>query len=220
MSLLEIDSIQKFHKQHKLLNSIYLQINTNDIIAIVGRSGSGKTTLFDVIFGSKESEQKFIRLDGIVKNNAFEIKEGLGFATQFNHFPKFLKVKNLIRLFFKNKSENDIFINDPEIEKILNFRIKDLSYGIQRYLQIKIYLFSNNKFCILDEPFAGLSTLLIDKISNFIVEQSKSKGIIISDHQYDYVLKISTKNYYLKDGHLFSFENKNELINLGYINKF
>ncbi|GGE94247.1 ABC-type multidrug transport system, ATPase component [Chishuiella changwenlii] len=217
MSLLEIDSIQKSYNGNKILRSIVLHVKTSDIVSIIGRNGSGKTTLFDVIFGSTSAEQKFVRIDGEVKKNTFEIKQGISFATQFNHFPKNLKVSKLINLFFTDDFQKKLFLDDNVIDEIIKNRVKDLSYGTLRYLQVKLYLFSDSKFCILDEPFAGLSPILINKISNFIVEQSKNKGIIISDHQFDYVMNIATRNHYLKNGVLIEIKDRNDLIKVGYI---
>ncbi|MDM1297393.1 ATP-binding cassette domain-containing protein [Empedobacter falsenii] len=215
--LLEVDSIQKSFDGNTILRNISFQVKKGEIVSIIGRNGSGKSTFFDVIFGSISAENKFVRINGEVKKNTFEIKEGLAFATQFNHFPQNIKVKTLIDLFINEENIKINFIEDNLIMSILNDRIKNISYGQQRYLQVQLYLYSASSFCILDEPFAGLSPLMIDKISQQIIEQSNNKGIIISDHQYEYVSKISTKNYVLKEGNLIKIEDKDDLKKLGYL---
>ena len=54
-------------------------------------------------------------------------------------------------------------------------------------------------------------------VTELLTEKAKSKGIIITDHSYDYVLDVATRKYFLKDGRLVQFEGKSELIELGYI---
>ncbi|MDH1603644.1 ATP-binding cassette domain-containing protein [Empedobacter sp. GD03739] len=217
---LEVDSIQKSFNGNNILKNISFQVKKGEIVSIIGRNGSGKSTLFDVIFGSISSENKFVRINGEVKKNTFEVKDGLAFVTQFNHFPQNIKVKTLIDLFIDEERIKIKFLEDDLIMNILKHRVKNTSYGQQRYLQVKIYLYSTSSFCILDEPFAGLSPLMIDNISRQIIEQSNHKGIIISDHQYEYVLNISTKNYVLKEGNLIKIEDRNDLKKLGYLNNY
>jgi ABC-type lipopolysaccharide export system ATPase subunit len=82
---------------------------------------------------------------------------------------------------------------------------------------VKIILFNISKFCLLDEPFSGLSPINIEKISNLITDNSKRKGIIISDHNYRQILKISSKVVLLKNGKTNSIKNFNELVEHNYI---
>ncbi|WP_291099653.1 MULTISPECIES: ATP-binding cassette domain-containing protein [unclassified Empedobacter] len=151
---LEVDSIQKSFNGNNILKNISFQVKKGEIVSIIGRNGSGKSTLFDVIFGSISSENKFVRINGEVKKNTFEVKDGLAFVTQFNHFPQNIKVKTLIDLFIDEERIKIKFLEDDLIMNILKHRVKNTSYGQQRYLQVKIYLYSTSSFCILDEPFA------------------------------------------------------------------
>ena len=78
-------------------------------------------------------------------------------------------------------------------------------------------LFSEAKFCLLDEPYSGVSPIIVELINNQIIEQSKNKGIIITDHNYSYLLEIATKIYLLKEGVGKFLTNKEDLIKFGYL---
>ena len=110
-----------------------------------------------------------------------------------------------------------LFIDDDLIKDILNKKVSDLSFGSQKYLQTKLVMYSSQPFCLLDEPFSGLSPLLTEKISSIIQTQSSEKGILITDHNYSSVLEISTQNYILKDSSIFRLKYKEELLSYGYI---
>ena len=45
----------------------------------------------------------------------------------------------------------------------------------------KLLLSTDSKFVLLDEPFSGLSPILIDSVKNLILSKSNSKGIILTD---------------------------------------
>lgn len=78
-------------------------------------------------------------------------------------------------------------------------------------------MFNEQPFCLLDEPYSGLSPIMTDKINQLIQGQSTKKGIIISDHDYLSVLEITTQNYILKNGTLYRLKHKDELKDYGYL---
>jgi ABC-type lipopolysaccharide export system ATPase subunit len=49
------------------------------------------------------------------------------------------------------------------IQSMLNKKIKHLSGGELRYLEIKLILNNSSKFVLLDEPYNGLSPIMIEK---------------------------------------------------------
>ena len=92
-----------------------------------------------------------------------------------------------------------------------------MSGGELRYLEIKMILSNASKFVLLDEPYNGLSPLMVEKVNELIVENSKTKGIIISDHNYENVIKVSNKLVLLKEGQLHHLLCKEELVEKGYL---
>jgi len=100
----------------------------------------------------------------------------------------------------------------------LNKRIRPLSGGELRYLEIKLILFNSSKFALLDEPYTGLSPIMTELVNELIKENSKTKGIIISDHNYLEVMKISSKLVLIDGGKAHYIKEKAELIEKGYLN--
>ena len=54
-------------------------------------------------------------------------------------------------------------------------------------------------------------------IKDVLVEFKKTKGIILTDHYFEDVLEISTKNYILKDTKLIEIKEKTDLITHNYL---
>lgn len=218
-SLLEIDSLLYTLKSKVVLRHINFRVETGDILLILGRNGAGKSTLFKSIFGTIKPDQRFVRIDGIVKANPFEIENGISYSTHYCHLPENKTVKQLIDLYINDQNTKELLYKNEVLVYILNQKLKELSFGIKSYVQTLLYLYDSSKFCLLDEPFASLSPLLAEKILDLIVVQSKSKGIIISDHQFENVFEVATKKYVLSKGKLIPVENRNDLIESGYINQ-
>ena len=213
---LHIDSIKKSFDNKNILQDIYLKINSGDIVGLLGRNGSGKSTLLNIIFGTLEAESKFIKINDTVYEKVYINKNVVNYLPQNDFLPKDLKVKSLINICFKKSISKNIK-NDEIIKKIINTKIRNISGGELRYLEIKLLLNLESKFLLLDEPFNGVSPLLIEKIKKMIKENSLNKGIILTDHDYRNVLSVANRIHFLKDGSLIEIKNKIELKKYGYI---
>ena len=214
--LLEIDSVQKSFDNKNILSDVYLKCETNDIIGLLGRNGSGKSTLLKIIFGITSADFKFIRIDGSVKTKTKDLFNEISYLPQDNCIPSVFTVKKAIELSI-SKDRIPEFYSDEMMRKMLDKKISHLSGGELRYLEIKIILNNSSKFVLLDEPYNGLSPLMVEKVNELIAANSKTKGIIISDHNYENVIKVSTKLVLLKEGKAHHLLSKNELIEKGYL---
>jgi ABC-type multidrug transport system ATPase subunit len=213
--ILEVDGIHMNYNDKLLLSDVYLKCETTEIIGLLGRNGSGKSTLLKIIFGLVSAPNKCIRIDGISGNNK-NIRSEIGYLHQHEFIPNHLSVKKAISLSIDKKAMNN-FCEDQLIQSIIEKKIKCLSSGELRYLEIKIVLFNSSKFVLLDEPYNGLAPLMIDVVNEMILNNSIKKGIIITDHNYQNVVKVSTHLVLIKDGKTHHLKAKMELVEKGYL---
>lgn len=214
--LLEVDSIRKYFNEKLVLSDVYLKCETNEIIGLLGRNGSGKSTLLKIIFGIESADNKFIRIDGVVENQTSQLLKDVSYLPQESFIPNNFSVKKAISLSL-SKQKLFAFLEDEFIKSISEKNIKDLSGGELRYLEIKLILSNSSKFVLLDEPYNGLSPLMVEKINELILKNSNQKGIIITDHNYEKVLNIATKLMLIKEGRLYLLNDKSELFEKGYL---
>ncbi|GAA4067237.1 ATP-binding cassette domain-containing protein [Flavobacterium cheonanense] len=214
--LLEIDSIQKHFDQKVVLSDVYLKCRTGEIIGLLGRNGSGKSTLLKIIFGILSADNKFVRVNGKVLFKTNDLLNEISYLPQEDFIPNSFSVKKTIQLSIDKNKIID-FYQDDFINSLKYKKINHLSGGELRYLEIKLILSNSSKFVLLDEPYNGLSPIMIDKINQLITQNSTKKGIIITDHNYENVIKISSKLILMKEGKAFHLKDKNELIDKGYL---
>lgn len=215
-SVLEVDSVQKQYDGKIIISDVYLKCETSDIIGILGRNGSGKSTLLKIIFGIEAADFKFVRVNGIVKSKTSELLNQISYLPQDNFIPNSFSISKTIALSIAEEKIQE-FYEDEMIQSILNKKISQLSGGELRYLEIKLILNNVSKFVLLDEPYNGLSPIMMERINHLITDKSISKGIIITDHNYENIIKISTKLALMKEGKMFHLKNKNELVERGYL---
>ncbi len=215
-NLLEIDSVVKSFDMHVVLTDIYLKCRTGDIIGMLGRNGTGKSTLMKILFGTLRADTKFIRIDGKVYNQPYKTINEICYLPQDSFLPKHLSIEKTIELYFgKNQVQN--FLEDPILKKLNTSKIFYLSGGELRYLEIKLLLHTDCKFILLDEPFNGVSPILVGEIKKLILKTSEFKGIILTDHDYRNVLDVANQFCLIYDGGIKRIDDKEELVRWGYI---
>jgi ABC-type multidrug transport system ATPase subunit len=153
--ILEVDSVQKRFGEKSILTDVYLKCETGDIIGLLGGNGSGKSTLLKIIFGIIDADNKFISIDGNVTQHAPQLLRDISFLDHDNFIPQNFSVRKAIALSI-NKENVPQFHKDEVIHPIIDKKIKHLSGGEKRYLEIMLMLCNDSKFALLDEPYNGL----------------------------------------------------------------
>jgi len=217
-NLLEIDSVIKSFNGRQILTDIYLKCETGEIIGILGRNGTGKSTLLKILFGVLSADNKFIRIDGKVLSQPYKTSNELCYLPQHDFLPKQLSVKKITKLYLL-ANQVDSFLDDPILKALVNNKTSNISGGELRYLEIKLLLNIDCKFILLDEPFNGVSPLMIDSLKGLIIEKSKMKGIILTDHDYRNVLDVATRYCLFFDGGVKEIKDKTELVKWGYLSE-
>jgi ABC-type multidrug transport system ATPase subunit len=217
-NILEIDSVYRYVNPNFKLSDIYLKCKTGDIIGIVGRNGAGKSLLLKIIFGTEKAENKLIRINGKPQPEGFLRNSEIVYLSQDSFLPFNLSVKSVVKLFLSQQSF-DSLIQDEIISGILNTKVKNLSGGEQRYLEVKLLLNSEAKFVLLDEPLNALSPIMKEKMLQLIQKESKTKGIIITDHDFENLSSITTELRLMLNGSLKTINSREDLVFWKYLSK-
>ena len=213
--IFEIDNVELYFAEKQILNGVYLKAETGKITGILGANGSGKSSLLNIFFGSLEPRHKLIRIDKKPYVKPF-FKYGMAtYLPQQNFIPPKMKLETCFQLF---KVDVNGFLKDfPEFRSYRKAKMRELSGGQRRVIEIYICLNSEAKLILLDEPFSHLSPLYIEKIKNLIQELRKEKAIILTDHMYRHILDTSDELYLLKNGSTKLISNTSELEDYNYL---
>jgi ABC-type multidrug transport system ATPase subunit len=213
---LEIGSVIKLFDGHKILSDIYLKCETGDIIGILGRNGCGKSTLLKIIFGSVNSLNKSIRINGKVFDKPFKTIGLVGYLPQHPFLLPHLSIYETVKLYL-DADQISSFLTDPVIGYLHKSKINALSGGENRYLEIKLILHTANKFILLDEPFNGVAPVIVEQLKSMIREQSTTKGIILTDHDYNNVMDVANRYCLIHKGSMKHVEGREDLIKWNYL---
>lgn len=215
--IFELDNVELYFKDKRILNGIYLKAETGKVTAILGRNGCGKSCLLNIAFGNLKPKYKLVRLDSKPLLKPLFTTGIAKFLPQYNFIPDGMKLSFIFKLYDLNWS---IFIEHIEAFSIYEHsKINALSGGERRIIETYIILKTKSKIVFLDEPFSHLAPLQINTIKQLISEEKKDKVIIISDHMYQHIIDSSDVIYLLKNGTTKKIEQLTELEDYNYLSE-
>ena len=222
MDLLNVKNICKSYVNHRALDNISIDIPRSSIFGLLGPNGAGKTTLIRIInqIIHQDSGQillhgKNINYDDIRKIGYMPEERGLYKKMKIGDFLLFMgKLKGLSRSESINSAKN--WFNNLEVSNWWNKNIEDLSKGMSQKVQFILTVLHNPDLIILDEPFNHLSPLYVEKFESLFNEEKQHKAILISDHIFRPILRLSDTLYFLDKGNMKLINSENELKDLQY----
>ncbi|AUB31323.1 ATP-binding cassette domain-containing protein [Spiroplasma floricola] len=172
-----------------------LEINENEIIAIMGANDSWKTSFLELLSNTYKSK-KAIHLD---KEYSYTIlKQKSDFVN--------VSLLNIVELFTSlSKTIKNISLEELLKEyKLINYKktsYSKLSEEQKQRFKFMLIEFMQTDVLILDETFNFLDNAWKKKLLNKVIEMSKNfKIVFIIDHDLEIIKKICTRLIYFREG--------------------
>lgn len=193
------------------LQPISLQINTGDVVGVVGENGNGKTTLLRCIAGQLALDTGELQFSQLQKPDHYDIKHHLAFIPQ--RIPKWYgSLKDNLHFsaaIYGIKNEENIVMVDFMLERLdltpyAHLNWSQISSGYRTRFEIARILLQKPKLLILDEPLANLDINAQQSILTDLRFMAKSvhnpMGILLSSQQLHEVEKIADTVLLIKNG--------------------
>jgi len=213
--ILEFDGIQFGYDERQLLSGIYMKCEIGKVTGLLGRNGSGKSSLLKLVFGSMRTEVISVRIDKVSLSLPAFMSRKIAYLPQESFVPDDLKLEKILS--FYQVSKDDLLQYFPELKDDLLLKSGELSGGRLRLFEVLLILNAPAPFCLLDEPFTGLTPVLIERLRIYINHIKTIKGIIITDHLYRQVVSLSDSLYVLTNGKTYLVKNEEDMIKRGYL---
>ena len=195
--LIRLEKISLSFGKRQILDNINFNVNSGEILGMLGPNGVGKSTLFNLIIGLIEPDFGSIIINGENVLNypvAERVKKfKIGYVPQYGGYFHDLtlldNLKAVSEVLIKNINDRNTKINYLisrfELDSVLNIQAKFLSGGQKKKLVIAMALMGDPKVLLLDECFAALDVMTIKMLQELIVslQAEKNISICICDHQ-------------------------------------
>lgn len=201
--------------QKEILKGATIQAAKGSITGLLGRNGSGKSTMLQCVFGTLRAASCDVFVNGIRIATPYTTHRLLNYLPQIPFLPHSLSVKKVMQQYNVDKTE--AFSYFPEIADEADKRIHELSGGMERLVSVLVILLADTRFSLLDEPFAHIMPLHVERLQSLLLQQKRRKGIIITDHLYQQLLSVSDTLYLMKEGQTVFIHTTEDLALHGYI---
>ena len=225
MRLLSISGLAIRFGGISALAGVDIEMEENEILAIIGPNGSGKTTLFNCISGVYKPSRGNILFRGtqLIGLSPHSIAS-IGIARTFQNIRLFNNMsvldnlmlgrhvrtrKSLVEAFLRIRKEE--LIHREKAEEIIEFldlhayrkvRVADCPYGVQKRVEMGRALAMEPHLFLMDEPVAGLTTEEKDRVA-YLVQEIRGRfklSIIIVEHDLRIMSKVSDRMMALNYG--------------------
>ena len=229
--MLELNGVNAGYGSFQALFDISLEVKAGEAVAVIGPNGAGKTTLMRVISGMTAPFSGALTMEGqslgLVKPHEI-VDLGIAHVPENRRlFPGMTVEDNLKLGAFAKKARGDS-------DKNLNFvyelfpRMKErrdqlagtMSGGEQQMLAIARGMMGLPKLLMVDEPFLGLSPIVMKdliKIFKDIVKEGVS--ILFVEQNVRLALSMADRGYVLESGRLVIDGNSKDLIDNDKVTK-
>jgi branched-chain amino acid transport system ATP-binding protein len=188
-----------------ILNGVTLHVDDGEIVTILGPNGSGKSTLLKTIMGYVSLMGGSVLVDDDpvdgVPVHQRAISHGLAYVPQLNNVFGPLSVRENLELGGarlgareRRKRIDELFELYPQLHERRRQRADSQSGGERQVLAIARALMTRPRCLLLDEPSAGLSPLMLERlfvmlrdlraregVTILVVEQNAAQSLAVSD---------------------------------------
>ena len=201
----------------EVLRGVNLDINANEIVALLGPSGSGKSTLLQAVGLLEGGFEGSIKLNGeetaqLPASGHTRIRRDLlGFVYQFHHLlPEFTALENVAMPMFirgssikKAKERARLLLEKVGMVGRLDHKPSELSGGERQRTAIARALCAEPKCVLADEPTGNLDPATAEQVVDVIFKLNRDfhTSLVVVTHDMSLAERMDSI-YTIEDGHL------------------
>ena len=209
--LLSVAALESGYGKIRVLHGIDFQVAAGEVVALLGPNGAGKSTMLRALSGLLPVNAGYIRFGGRDMTNASPreaARAGLVHVIEGHRvFTQISVTDNLLLAGYDlSRGERTARIEEalsffPEIAEKRHERGGALSGGQQQMLTVAQGLVRRPRLLMLDEPSAGLSPVLVDRVLDVIAQLRKQgTAVLLVEQLLEKALATADRVYALVQG--------------------
>jgi ABC-2 type transport system ATP-binding protein len=213
--MIQLVDVTKRYDDTIVVDRLNLQIDSGEIVGIIGHNGAGKSTTLKMIAGLVEPTSGHVRVMGHdMQKESIRVKQQIGYLPEESSLYEAMTAQQYL-LFFSELYQMPRRKALQRIDQLLDALgladkhklTGEFSKGMKRKTAIARTLLHDPELLILDEPNSGLDPLTSFFIINYLKTlKREGKTIILSAHNLFHVESICDRVGIIKNGTLLIFD--------------
>jgi len=154
-----VRDLRKSYDGVEALGGISFEVQEGEVFGLLGPNGAGKTTTVEILEGFRSRDGGEVSVLGHDPGNASrELRERIGVVLQQSELVSNLTARELLRIFagyYRTALDVDEVVSLVGLEEKRDARVRTLSGGQKRRLDLGLALVGDPDLLFLDEPTTG-----------------------------------------------------------------
>lgn len=222
--ILQMNGIKKSFGSNEVLKDISLQVDSGEVVSIIGPSGSGKSTLLrcatfletidsgEIIYMDKQAVTTGANGQAVYvgKNELAQVKRYFGLVfQQFNLFPHYSVLKNIMDapIHVQKRPKEEVHQEAMELLRKMDLEARadaypcQLSGGQQQRVAIARALALKPEILFFDEPTSALDPELTGEVLKVIRQLAEEKmTMVVVTHEMPFARAVSNRVIFMDKG--------------------
>jgi len=186
--ILNIQSLSKSYGSIKALNEVSFSLAEGEYASLLGPNGAGKTTLFQILTGLFASEKGNVLINNFdMRSNAIDALAHIGVVFQQITLDMDLTVLENLKFHSNLHGINDKEFKKRVIEELeqvnlsdrINDKVRSLSGGQKRRIELARSLLHKPKLLLLDEPTVGLDPQSRRDLLDYVIKLKEERKMVV-----------------------------------------
>ena len=190
MAAIEVTGLKKSYDDVDAVDGVDIVVETGEVFALLGPNGAGKTTTVEILEGHRSADGGRISVLGFDPSTGGRAyREQIGIVLQEGAVERELSIREALSIYggmYPRQLDPDRLIDMVGLNEKADARIKTLSGGQQRRLELALGLVGDPDLLFLDEPTTGFDPSARRQAWGILENlTSLGKTILLTTHSMD-----------------------------------
>ena len=214
---IRVRGLRKAYGAVQAVRGLDLDVARGEVFGLLGPNGAGKTTTVEVLEGYRDRDAGEVDVLGFDPGRADrDFRERIGIVLQHSELPPNLTVREVHRLvagYYTAPRDVDEVVELVGLGEKADARVKTLSGGQRRRLDLGVALVGDPELVFLDEPTTGFDPAARRSAWDMVRSlRSLGKTVFLTTHYLDEAQQLADRVAVVRDGTIVATGTPSELI--------